>query len=153
MKQAIDDALAQLSALTTLPLERHAISQTGISGQGGRLAGISAGRGIVIAFSRTITGATAVIMPEGAAGALVRRLGSWTQDNPEAWRAAVRETTDQNLSLTITVNHEILDDPEEIPGGFGDPSASNAGQESPHEPLKTSPTASSKSQVPPSPWH
>lgn len=118
MKQAIDDALAQLSALTTLPLERHAISQTGISGQGGRLAGISAGRGIVIAFSRTITGATAVIMPEGAAGALVRRLGSWTQDNPEAWRAAVRETTDQNLSLTITVNHEILDDPEEIPGGL-----------------------------------
>jgi 5-methylcytosine-specific restriction enzyme A len=118
VNQTIDDALAQLGALTTLRLEPCGISQAGISGQGARIAGIPVGRGLVIALSRTITSATAVVMPEDSAGALVRRLGRWTQDNPEAWRTAVQETSAQNLTLTVTVNHEILDDPSDAPDGL-----------------------------------
>ena len=101
-----------------LPLEPCTISQAGISGTGARLAGIEAGRGLVTALSRTMTSATATVMPEDSAGGLVRQLGRWTQDNPDAWRAAVEEVSTQDVALTITVNHEILDDPREPPEGL-----------------------------------
>ncbi|QDG87525.1 HNH endonuclease [Pseudarthrobacter sp. NIBRBAC000502770] len=94
------------------------ISQAGIAGTGARLAGIEADRGLVIALSRTMTSAAATVMPEESAGALVRQLGRWAQDNPDAWRDAVEEISTQDVALTITVNHEILDDPREPPGGL-----------------------------------
>ena len=117
MKHPHEDVLARLSALTMLPLEPCAISQGGIAGMGARLAGIEAGRGLVIAFSRTMTSAAATVMPENSAGALVRQLGQWVQDNPDAWRGAVEEISAQGMTLTVTVNHEILDDPREAPDG------------------------------------
>lgn len=118
MNHALENALARLSALTTLTLEPCTISQSGISGTGARIAGFENGRGLVIALSRTITSAAATVMPEDSAGALVRQLGRWTQDNPEEWRAAVEEASAQDVALTITVNHEILDDPREPPDGL-----------------------------------
>lgn len=118
MDQAPREALAQLSSLTTLPLEFCRVSQSGISGVGIRIAGVEPGRGLVIALSRTMTSAAATVMPEDSAGALVRRLGRWTQDNPAKWRAAVDEASGQDVALTITVNHEILDDPHVSPGGL-----------------------------------
>ena len=117
MKHTHENALAQLSALTTLSLEPCTISQAGIAGMGARLAGIEAGRGLVIALSRTMTSATATVMPEDSAGALVRQLGRWAQDNPDTWRRAVEEISTHDVALTITVNHEILDDPREPPHG------------------------------------
>jgi 5-methylcytosine-specific restriction protein A len=113
-----EDALAQLGALTALVLEPCTISQAGIAGTGARLAGIEAGRGLVIALSRTMTSAAATVMPEDSAGALVRQLGRWAQDNPDAWRSAIEEISTQDVALTVTVNHEILDDPREPPGGL-----------------------------------
>jgi 5-methylcytosine-specific restriction protein A len=118
VKQTLENALAQLGALTTLSLEPCTISQEGIAGTGARLAGIEAGRGLVIAFSRTMTSAAATVMPEDSAGALVRRLGRWAQDTPDAWRGAVEEISTQGVALTITVNHEILDDPSKPPDGL-----------------------------------
>lgn len=118
MTQALDDAVVRLSALAGLPLERCSIAQLGISAQGARVAGIEAGRGLVIALSRTITSATAVVMPEDSAGVLVRRLGRWAQDNTDAWGAAVEEVSAQGVQLTISVNHEMLDDPRAAPDGL-----------------------------------
>lgn len=112
------DATAQLSSITALRLDPCEISQAGISGPGARLADVEAGRGLVVVFSRTMTSAAATVMPEDSAGAFVRRLGRWAQDNPERWRVAVEETSAHNVSLTITVNHEILDDPREPPDGL-----------------------------------
>lgn len=112
------DAIAQLSALTALRLDPCKISQSGISGPGARLADIDVGRGLVIVLSRTMTSAAATVMPEDSAGALVRQLGRWAQDNPSAWSAAVEEISTQNVGLTITVNHEILDDPRDPPEGL-----------------------------------
>jgi 5-methylcytosine-specific restriction protein A len=65
-----------------------------------------------------MTSAAATVMPEDSAGALVRQLGRWAQDNPEAWWGAVEEISTQDVALTITVNHEILDDPREPPDGL-----------------------------------
>lgn len=118
MNQTFENALAQLGALTALLLEPCTISQAGIAGTGARLAGVEAGRGLVIALSRTMTSAAATVMPEESAGALVRQLGRWAQDTPDAWRGAVEEISTQDVALTITVNHEILDDPREPPGGL-----------------------------------
>jgi 5-methylcytosine-specific restriction protein A len=118
VKHTFEDALAQLGAVTALLLEPCTISQAGIAGTGARLAGVEAGRGLVIALSRTMTSAAATVMPEESAGALVRQLGRWAQDNPDAWRGAVEEISTQDVALTITVNHEILDDPREPPGGL-----------------------------------
>ncbi|TFD23796.1 HNH endonuclease [Cryobacterium sp. TMT2-23] len=118
MKHTVENTLAQLGAITTLTLEPCTISQAGIAGTGARLAGIEAGRGLVIALSRTMTSAAATVMPEDSAGALVRQLGRWAQDNPDAWRSAVEEISVQDVALTITVNHEILDDPREPPAGL-----------------------------------
>lgn len=118
MNHTVENALAQLGSVTTLLLEPCTISQAGIAGTGARLAGIEAGRGLVIALSRTMTSAAATVMPEESAGALVRQLGRWAQDNPDAWRSAVEEIGTQDVALTITVNHEILDDPREPPSGL-----------------------------------
>lgn len=118
MKHTFEAALAQLGTVTTLSLEPCTISQAGIAGPGARLAGVEAGRGLVIALSRTMTSAAATVMPEEFAGSLVRQLGRWAQDNPDAWRGAVEEISTQDVALTITVNHEILDDPREPPGGL-----------------------------------
>jgi 5-methylcytosine-specific restriction protein A len=118
VKHTFENVLARLGALTTLSLEPCTISQAGIAGTGARLAGIEAGRGLVIALSRTMTSAAATVMPEDSAGALVRQLGRWAQDNPDAWRGAVEEISTQDVALTITVNHEILDDPREPPDGL-----------------------------------
>lgn len=111
-------AIARLSAITALRLDPYEISQAGISGSGARLADIEAGRGLVIVLSRTMTSATATVMPEDSAGVLVRQLGRWAQDNPKRWRTAVEEFSAKNASLTITVNHEILDDPRDPPTGL-----------------------------------
>ena len=118
MNHTLENALARLGALTALPLEPCTISQAGIAGTGARLAGIEAGRGLVIALSRTMTSAAATVMPEESAGALVRQLGRSAQDNPDAWWGAVEEISTQDVALTITVNHEILDDPRKPPGGL-----------------------------------
>jgi len=118
VKHTFEDVLSQLGAVTTLSLEPCTISQAGIAGTGARLAGVEAGRGLVIALSRTMTSAAATVMPEEFAGSLVRQLGRWAQDNPDAWRGAVEEISTQDVALTITVNHEILDDPREPPGGL-----------------------------------
>lgn len=118
MKHTFEDALLQLGAVTTLSLEPCTISQAGIAGTGARLAGVAAGRGLVIALSRTMTSAAATVMPEEFAGSLVRQLGRWAQDNPDAWRGAVEEISTHDVALTITVNHDILDDPREPPGGL-----------------------------------
>ncbi|WP_461163585.1 HNH endonuclease [Arthrobacter sp. R4-81] len=118
MSHTLDIALARLGAFMALPLEPCAISQAGISGTGARLASLEPGRGLVIALSRTLTSATATVMPEDSAGGLVRQLGQWTQDNPDAWRTAVKEVSAQDVQLTLSVNHEILDDPREPPGGL-----------------------------------
>ncbi|WP_104180287.1 HNH endonuclease [Arthrobacter sp. B0490] len=118
MNRTLDDALAQLSALTTLSLDPCTISQAGIAGAGARLAGIEPGRGLVIALSRTMTSAAATVLPEEYAGALVRQLGRWAQDNPNVWRDAVEEISSHEVTLTITVNQEILDDPRNPPGGL-----------------------------------
>lgn len=118
MKHTLENTLEQLGAVTTLVLEPCTISQVGIAGTGARLAGLAAGRGLVIALSRTMTGAAATVMPEDSAGALVRQLGRWAQDNLDAWRGAVEEIISQNVTLTVTVNHEILDDPRNPPSGL-----------------------------------
>ncbi|MBP2267044.1 5-methylcytosine-specific restriction protein A [Pseudarthrobacter sp. PvP004] len=118
MKHTFEAALAQLGSVTTLALEPCTISQAGIAGTGARLAAAEAGRGLVIALSRTMTSAAATVMPEEFAGSLVRQLGRWAQDNPDAWLGAIEEISTQDVTLTITVNHEILDDPREPPGGL-----------------------------------
>ncbi|MEW1921887.1 HNH endonuclease [Pseudarthrobacter oxydans] len=79
---------------------------------------MDAGRGLEIALSRTITSATAVVMPEESGGALVRRLGRWVQDNSDAWASAVEDVNAQGVQLTISVNHEMLDDPRNAPDGL-----------------------------------
>ncbi|MHA7281983.1 HNH endonuclease [Arthrobacter sp. TMS2-4] len=118
MNRTLENALTQLSALTTLSLEPCTISQAGIAGTGARLAGIDPGRGLVIALSRTMTSATATVLPEEYAGALVRQLGRWAQDNPNVWRDAIEEISTHDVALTITVNQEILDDPRDPPAGL-----------------------------------
>lgn len=118
MTDAIDDALTRLGAMTGLALDRFRFSREGISADGGRLAGVAAGRGLLLGLSKTITSATATLLPEESAGPLVRRLGRWTQENPDPWRAAVREFESRNIVLTVSVNHEILDDPADTPEGL-----------------------------------
>lgn len=118
MKQTLENTLAQLRAITALDLEPCTISQAGIAGVGARVAGVEGGRGLVVALSRTLSSAAATVLPEESAGALVRQLGRWAQENPVAWRGAVEEISSQRVNLTIAVNHEILDDPREPPTGL-----------------------------------
>ncbi|XAS73399.1 HNH endonuclease [Micrococcaceae bacterium Sec5.1] len=118
MSDSIDHSLVRLSALTGIPLVRCTVSNAGILAEGGRLAGVSEGKGLVVALTRTITSSAAIVMPEDSAGGLVRRLGRWAQENPDAWGAALNEFDALNLALTFSVNHEILDDPREIPDGL-----------------------------------
>lgn len=115
---AVAEAFDRLSAVSGLPLERCSISRLGILASGARLAGVSAGRGLEIALSRTATSASAVIMPEDSAGGLVRRLGRWAQDNPVEWASAVAEVDSQDVQLTLTVNGEMLDDLLSVPDGL-----------------------------------
>lgn len=118
MKHTLEDTLVQLGALTALQLEQCTLSQAGIAATGIRLAGVASGRGLVVAVSRTMTSAAATVMPEESAGALVRKLGRWAQDYPESWRSAVEEINSQQVALTVTVNHEILDDARYPPSGL-----------------------------------
>ena len=116
--EPLDQAVARLGALTGLPLVRCPIVRPGLRAEGARIAGIVPGRGLLVSLSRTLSSVEAVVMAEDYAGGLVRRLGRWAQDNPDAWRIGIAEAGAQGVVLTVTVNDEILDDPNEVPDGL-----------------------------------
>jgi 5-methylcytosine-specific restriction protein A len=111
-------AVARLGALTGLPLVRCPIVRPGLLAEGARIDGIVPGRGLLVSLSRTLSSAEAVVIAEDFAGGLVRRLGRWAQDNPDAWRVGIAAAEAQGVALTVTVNEQILDDADEVPDGL-----------------------------------